>query len=293
MKFLLVLLSLFFFKINFACNCQVKPELDIKDWNDTEAIFTGELINIEKTATIKKLTFLVKNKYKGDFKKQKINFNIPTKNHSQIFDYENEMFLGQQWILFAKTYNYNDDQKFKLLETSDRFCMRSRPFILNGSDPYINFINELNHRSNLKNQTYFNKHNTPIATGSIKNKLAEGYWKYYLSTSMKNNYWEGYYKKGKRVKNWYRKAINFKNDLVVIEQIIYDDGLKKEHIKYNYINEKKSHIIYENDKRFKFKYSNNQLILKMTYYKKNNSTIIEYFKNGKITSSKTKQGRFF
>ena len=292
MKILLTIITLLNVNYIIGCNCPAKPHLDIKDWNDTEVIFTGELTKIVKTATVKKLTFFVKKLHKGDLKNQKVNFIIPSKNHNQIFDYENEMFLGQQWILFAKTYDYNGVQKIKLKESSDQFCMRSRPLIKNDDDPYINFINKFNSTPNIENQTYYIDFK-PIATGTIKNKLPEGNWKYYLSNNIENNYWEGFYKKGKQINTWVRKAINFKNEKVVIEKISYDKGVKKEHIKYNYINEIKVHIIYEKDKMYKFKYSNNQLILKMTYSVKTDSTSIEQYKNGNLSSLKTKKGRFF
>ena len=291
MRLFITFIFLCYTQLIFTCDCSLKPNVDIRDWNDTDLIFTGILTSVEDAATLKKLHFSIAKTYKGNPTKQSITFTITEHVLHTLFTYEKGLTKGEQWIVFSNTDLTKSAQNkytFKKPNNSN-YCSLSKPIITN--DTYVTFVEDLYKHPNKKHKTYY-KNKVLFAEGSLKNTLAVGTWKYYTEQG-KDFYDEGIYDKGKRHGKWIKKAINFKKESVIILEEYYAYGALKERIVYNYINEKKRHEVYGDNINCKTWYKNNKVTQKWTVNKQENTTLMENFKDGKKIKTTIKNHQVF
>lgn len=290
-NYLLSVMIMLFVNFSFACDCVAKPQIDIKDVNDSDFIFTGVLTQFETTNNATNLRFLVSKVLKGEIDEKSINYSVKINdNHDDVFHHIGAMFKGQKWIVFS-TFSQKHNDSVHTFKTSNdmSYCMPSRPIIDN--DSYLSFINETFQNPNSYHKTYYKKEKA-VAYGSLENKIPVGKWKYYTRTDL-DFYWEGEYVNGKRDKLWIEKAINYKNENVILKEEMYQNGVLKERVEYNYIEEKQMHEVYGEKTKERIRYYHNMISSKQIYDKISNTTTIETFKNGKAISKLVKNGDVF
>lgn len=281
MKFILNLLILLFsIQTAFACECDNKTQLDIRDWNDTEIILTGILTKYSETKKVKNLTFSVSRIYKGKILTKNISFQVLKDEDHEALHHVEKIQLGQKWILFASKSIKNKNIFYQLNEESeDGFCMLSKP--IKEQDPYLNFIKKTLKKPFLREHAFY-KNQKIFAKGSIQNLEAIGLWKYYIS---KTNYWEGNYSNGKRNGKWIHKAVNFKNEGVTIGVETYKNGELTERIQYNYVGQKKLQEIYNKTTKTRIFYQGRYISAKWIVDRIQKTTLVENYKNGKLFDS--------
>jgi len=279
MKYLFLIIVMMTVKLGFACECEAKPNIDILDWNDSDVIFTATLTQFDNKDETTNLTFLISEIFKGKVNKKAISYSInKVKDHNNTFHHIDTIFVGQKWIIFSSNFTINNEISYMLKESNEsHYCILSRPILDN--DSYLSFINKISQDSNNRNKSYY-KNKATFAQGSLENKIPVGIWKYFNRNDL-DHYWEGKYVNGKREGKWIQKTINSKKEKVVINEDIYDNGILKEQIKYNFINEKIEHNIYSEKGKQRIIYHKNTISSKWVYNKILNITTIEKYKDGK------------
>ncbi len=279
-------------QLGFACKCEPKAKIDIRDINDSDVIFIGILSKVDSTtAQSTHLAFSISKMLKGNIDTTSVSYDIKgDKNHAGIFHNIDTVFAGQKWIIFSTSTQVNGETVHQLKKAnSSNHCILSRPIIKN--DPYLRYIKEVVKKRNHPNQKYYIG-NDIFAEGSISNNSPVGVWKYYLGIDS-NNYWEGTYIEGKREGLWQKKSINYLNEKVVISKEIYQSGILKERIEYNYIGEKRIHETFGEKLNRKTKYNKGAVFSEMVYHKDSDTTTIEYFKYGKSVNVIKREGKTF
>ena len=309
MNHLFFIICLLFVKYSFACDCESKPEIDIRDLNDSPIVFSATLTQFENKEGVTNLTFSISKVYKGKLGKKPIRFSIAKEEvHDDVLHHIDTIFTGQKWIVFSTYFKKNDDLKLKLKQSNHTdfknkedlilklkqsnhtdYCMLSKPITF--EDPYLAFIEKVFQNRKSTNKIYF-ADSVAFAVGSLKNNFPTGIWKYYASKNL-DHYWEGTYVRGRRDGIWIEKAVNYKEELVVICEKTYQSGILKEHIKYNYIGDKKMHETQGEKVKKRIIYSNNAVYSIWMHDIISNTTTIEYYKKDKLIDKKTRSGNFF
>ena len=281
-------LFLLSFHIVFACECDNKTSLDIKDWNDTEIIFTGVLTKFSETNGVKNLTFTISRIYKGSIHKKFIDFRAFKEEDEEALHHVEKISLGQTWVVFASKNLKNNTITYTLNEeTDDGYCMLTRP--INEQDSHLTFIKNIVKKPYLKDYTFYNGKRI-FAKGSIQNLQPIGAWKYFSSD---NDYWEGNYSNGKRNGKWLHTAKNYKKQNVTIGFDNYTNGKLKERVEYNYVGQKVLHEFHTETTKTRFFYHNKFISSKWIVDKVKRTTLIEKYKNGKLLNTTKKEGILF
>lgn len=278
MKKLLTFFLLFSSYVLFACECENKVNLDVRDWNDSDVIFSAVLSQYSETLKFKKLTFSISTVYKGKVQKKTIQFYISNITNHLALHHVKKISVGQNWIVFASKLMRNNSEYFKLVEgDKDGYCMLTKPIAKD--DNYLSFIKQVKKTPFLKDHSFL-KDKKIIAKGSLENLIPIGKWKYFNSA---NDYWEGDYNRGKKNGKWLHKASNFKKETVVIGLERYKDGKIKERIEYNYVGQKRLQEIYSDTIKKRIFYNNRFVsrIWIVNTIKRN--TLIQTYKNGKLS----------
>lgn len=290
MKNKLCILLLFVTQFAFTCDCKTKQNLNIKDWNDSEIVFTGTLTNIKKTNEFQKLKFSITKIYKGKLNNKSIIFTIKNNQNHNLLDHVENISKNQKWIIFSSIFKNEDTYTYELQNSKNHhICILSRPIVNN--DPYLNFIEKIKNNPNNTTKNYY-QNKRLFASGTTKNSVAIGKWKYYTNQGM-DYYLEGNYVNGKQHGKWIKKALNFKNESVTLNEDTYVDGLLKERVVFNYIQEKTSHEVYGKNLNIKTSYKNNKVFQKWIVNKNKNTTLVQTFNNGIIIKSITKNYKMF
>lgn len=276
MKNLFTFFLLFFSYLVFACECEKKPALDIKDWNDTDVIFSAVLSQYSQTLKFKKLTFSISRMYKGKVQKKEIQFYISNFTNHLALHHVDSIAVGQKWLVFATKSKRNNTEYLTLLEgDTEGYCMLTRP--VQENDNYSAFIKQIRKRPFVKDHTFLTER-TIVARGSLENLIPVGSWKYFNSL---NDFWEGQYLKGKRNGKWFHKAVNFKKEKVIVGYKQYDHGVLKERIQNNYLGQKQIHEVFGDTLKTRTFYNGRFITQVWTVNTLKKTTLVERYKNGK------------
>jgi hypothetical protein len=283
-------MAFFVSQVGFACDCEMKPILDIRDWNDSDIVFTGVLTQIVETEEIKNLTFSISTVYKGSKSENSIHFSVWQHEDHDVFHHVRPMFVGQEWIVFGSSFMKNDELIYEFKEPSNKdYCLLIKP--IDDNDPYVTFVKEIVKHPNTTDKTYY-RDTVMFAVGNLENTVASGMWKYFESTKV-NIYWEGYYVDGKRDGKWVQKAMYHEGQPIIIKEELYQNGRLKEHVRYTKMGETNYREHYGEMENKRTIYQDNVVTSTMTVDKVNNTTTISYYREGRITRSRVIKGRKF
>jgi hypothetical protein len=254
----------------FACDCIAKEKIDVKDWNDTEQVFTAILIAHQKMPDFTMLEFKLSKSLKGDSKRKVTTYirGHRTLHHIDTF------FKGHEWVVFGYNEEVRGNIYFRLSNPNAEHCGTSRP--LQKDDHYLSFITKIKQHKGVQSYT---KNSKEYAKGILKKGIPKGKWIYNIAN---NHYWEGQYKSGRRSGSWYYKGLNIKDELVILEKVKYKFGSIKSKYSYDYKGRLKSEEHYGFDKNTKDIYSKGKISRQVIQDLKTGKTTRLFYKNGKF-----------
>ena len=266
-KFAIVGLTILFSPIySIACNCEVKTDINLKDWNDAPIIFKANLESYVQTSQYIKLSFTRIEVLKGKIEKEVTIFIKTNESHTLIHGVK-QFNQGDDWIVFAE-YEYNGRAEYvRLVDSEDSaYCALSRP-IQDESDTVLDFIKSFPFDKTLSIHT--TEENGFQLSGEIENGVASGYWKYsyptgtFCTIEYKNGLKHGY-------EFWYNKDSN--GVYHKTQERLYKEGRKKYLKSYDFSGILREWIVYEENENFMLRFKSDKPIGKWVYNKLDETT---------------------
>jgi antitoxin component YwqK of YwqJK toxin-antitoxin module len=201
--FTLIVCLLFNAAPSAACNCVSKARLDARDWNDASIILQVEIMNVETSEEVGRLTFETINTFKGPDPgpEAAVNYYLD-ECHSAPHELS-DIRKGQQWLLFLEL----DEGAMRLKRTGlDGYCPLSRKLGKAKTAHDLQFLAAMKNGSSGPAELHY-PDGTLMAVGAYDNGLASGEWTYYDYSG--NVVERGVYTEGRRSGAWNRYAMNF------------------------------------------------------------------------------------
>lgn len=212
--------------VSKGCSCSEKPELDIRDLNDAELIFTATLEKYKIGMSAGVLTFKTKEVFKGNIE-ETITIYFQAKTGHTLFNKSVKFIEEKDWIIFARKKVVGDREYYRLIEVeSSEYCSLSRPVKEKSKeDNYLKYLAK-NGKQADGFQEILDARDIVIAEGTYKNNAPMMNWKYFRPDGRIE--FSGEYKSGKREGEWLKYSTTSKGKSIVIQKRFYRQGRLRE-----------------------------------------------------------------
>lgn len=216
-----------------ACTCKAKPKPDIRDYNDTELIFTATLLEYKIGMSAGILIFQPKQIFKGDSLPSPLPMYFSPQNTHLLFNKDVKFKEQQDWIVFARKISVGSREYIRFVEAeSIKYCPLTRPLEEDAdSDPYLEFLIQTGEFPD-GHQCIYDAHNILVAEGNYKDNYPVNEWHYYQPDGDPDI--TGNYESGKREGEWQKYTRIMKGDPRVIQKRFYHQGTLTEIHDLNY-----------------------------------------------------------
>lgn len=270
-----------------ACTCKEKPKPDIRDFNDSELIFTATLAEYKIGMSAGVLVFHPKQIFKGDGLPAHLPMYFSPQNTHLLFNKDVKFKEQQDWIVFARKISVGSREYIRFIEAeSIQYCALTRPLKEDqDGDPYLAFLRETGEFPD-GYHCIFDAKDILVAEGNYKDNYPVAEWQYYQSDGDPDI--TGNYEAGKREGEWQKYTRILKGEPMVIQKRFYHQGTLTEIHDLNYSGNISFKKMLTDSTEIRHYFDENSVLISITHRNKdyNSMKTTTFFHNGGIKEQK-------